>query len=236
MWVPTIVSIVLYLQKNGTNESPLFFVLTLIVISNMLGAFAIFALVFIHWKKGQDWWLKISPYLFGFLLFFVYLIMPVINVIVISSVMIDPNIKIKEYDTNSYIIFFLILYTIRVVEFLTWVRKSVFDDARTYLMNRELLEGKDMDELQRELITCQQNAQNDASAKVKLNIVKMQLNEKASYLMKERVYGSGESRIGKSIEFTNDIYSLCFVAQAADEVMDKLFDVVRGKHLNKWKE
>ena len=51
MWVPTIVSIVLYLQKNGTNESPLFFVLTLIIISNVLGAFAIFSLVFIL-EKG----------------------------------------------------------------------------------------------------------------------------------------------------------------------------------------
>jgi len=212
MWVPTIVSIVLYLQKNGTNESPLFFVLTLIVISNVLGAFAIFSLVFIHWKKGQDWWLKISPYLFGFLLFFVYLIMPVTNIIVIVAVMIDPNIKIKEYDTNSYIIFFLTLYTIRVVEFLTWIRKSVLDDARTYLNNRELLQEKNVDQLQQELITCQQIAKDDASANVKLNILRMQLNEKASYMTKERVYGSGECRIGKSIEFTNDIYSLCFVA------------------------
>ena len=53
---------------------------------------------------------------------------------------------------------------------------------------------------------------------------------------KTRAYGQGECRIGKSMEFSEDIYSLCFVSQAADDVMDPLFDVIEGRHLNKWDE
>lgn len=38
------------------------------------------------------------------------------------------------------------------------------------------------------------------------------------------------------MEFSEDIYSLCFCAQAANDVMDPLFDAVKGRHLNKWDE
>lgn len=125
----------------------------MIVISNLLGAAAIFVLVFIHWKKGADWWLKISPYLFGSLLFFVFLIMPLANIIVAVILIITPNISLLNQMIESYVVFFLVLYSIRVIEFLTWVRKSVFDDARTYLSSREMMEDKGVEELEQELVT-----------------------------------------------------------------------------------
>ena len=136
MWVPTIISIVLYYQKDGSNQSPLFFQLTVIVVSNVLGAPAIFVLVFIHWKKGSVWYQKISPYIFGSLLFFVFLLMPLLNIIIAVILIIDPNISLLNQQIESYVVFFLVLYSIRVIEFFTWVRKSVFDDARTFLSSR----------------------------------------------------------------------------------------------------
>ena len=33
------------------------------------------------------------------------------------------------------------------------------------------------------------------------------------------------------MEFSEDIYSLCFCSQASDEIMDPLFDPVKGRHL-----
>ena len=51
------------------------------------------------------------------------------------------------------------------------------------------------------------------------------------YMKRTRGYGQGEMRIGKSLEFTEDIFSLCFCVQLDDYLLDPLFDVVKGKIL-----
>jgi len=96
MWVPTLISVVLFLQKDGTNDSPLFFQLTIILASNLLGAVCIFILVFIHWKKGSEMWLRVSPYIFGSLLFIAFLVMPGINVVIAIALMIAPSINLVD--------------------------------------------------------------------------------------------------------------------------------------------
>lgn len=55
------------------------------------------------------------------------------------------------------------------------------------------------------------------------------LGERLPYLTRERGYGQGEVRIGSSLGCGNDIYSLGFIAQIADTIMDKHFDVIKGE-------
>lgn len=125
-----------------------------------------------------------SPYVFGGLLFFVFLIMPMVNIIIAVVLIIDPRIKLIDQQIESYVIFFMTLYIIRVVEFFTWIRKSIFDDARTFLSSGNLVKNKTEVELEKELLLCESEMKNDASMQVKFNQVKQELNEKASYLKK----------------------------------------------------
>ena len=98
--------------------------------------------------------------------------MPLLNVVIAVILIIDPNISLLNQQIESYVVFFLVLYTIRIIEFFTWVRKSVFDDARTFLSSRQLISNKTENELEAELIQCEQERKNDASMQVKMNIVK----------------------------------------------------------------
>lgn len=85
---------------------------------------------------------------------------------------IDPDISLVDQQIESYVVFFLVLYTIRIIEFFSWIRKSIFDDARTFLSSRGLMEKKNVNELELELIQIEAEAKNDASLSVKINIVK----------------------------------------------------------------
>jgi uncharacterized protein YegL len=98
--------------------------------------------------------------------------MPLLNIVIAVILIIDPNISLLNQQIESYVVFFLVLYTIRIIEFFTWVRKSVFDDARTFLSSRQLISNKTENELEAELIQCEQESKNGASMQVKMNIVK----------------------------------------------------------------
>ena len=46
----------------------------------------------------------------------------------------------------------------------------------------------------------------------KVQQIEYELNEKASYLKRDRAYGQGTVRIGRAMEFSEDIYSLTFAS------------------------
>lgn len=58
------------------------------------------------------------------------------------------------------------------------------------------------------------------------------LLEKVSYLDRPRGYGQGDVRVGEHIDVGEDIYSLGFISQISDEIMDKHFDVIKGELIN----
>lgn len=120
----------------------------MIVVSNILGAAAMFVLVFVHWKKGSELWLRISPYIFGTLLIFAFVIMPFFNVALSVYLIIDSSIALVDQQIESYVVFFQFLYLIRIFEFFTWIRKSIFDDARTWLSSRAVIHNKNVTELE----------------------------------------------------------------------------------------
>jgi hypothetical protein len=43
---------------------------------SMVDAIIIGILLFVHWRKGAAWWTNISPYIFGFLTFYDYILIP----------------------------------------------------------------------------------------------------------------------------------------------------------------
>lgn len=132
----------------------------------------------------------------------------------------------------SYGVFYIVLFTIRIFEFCAWIRKTVLQDARAYLKSRD--EPKmTVKELEEELEQCNIKLHIDSSYSARADLLKERLNENLGYLERSRGYGQGEVRIGKSMEFSEDIYSLCFVACVSNEIMDLYFDAVEGKHIDR---
>lgn len=50
-----------------------------------------------------------------------------------------------------------------------------------------------------------------------------------SYFERERGYGQGDIRIGHSLEMDDSVYSLGFLSQLTDEIIDERFDVITGE-------
>lgn len=65
--------------------------------------------------------------------------------------------------------------------------------------------------------------------KASINMRKEILGEKMPYMTRDRGYGQGDVRIGSVLGVGDDIYSLGFIAQIKDEIMDKHFDVIKGE-------
>ena len=53
---------------------------------------------------------------------------------------------------------------------------------------------------------------------------------------RDRGYGQGMVRIGTILGVGDDIYSLGFISQISDEIMDKHFDVIKGELIEEEKE
>jgi hypothetical protein len=96
-----------------------------------------FILIFVHWKKGPKVWRQISPYVYFSLIVFAYVLMPLANLVLGAYLWIAPNIDLQAEMLESYIVFCIVLYTIRLFEFFFIIRRTVLPDARTYLANIE---------------------------------------------------------------------------------------------------
>jgi hypothetical protein len=128
-----IVSCFLFFQANDTNSGSLFWQLEVILLSNIIAAFCITFLIFVHWKKGAEWWLKISYIVFYVLLLTNYVILPLVNVGIFVFFIIAPAINLKDETIESYVIFINIICLLRLIEYATLVRRSVLLDARIYI-------------------------------------------------------------------------------------------------------
>ena len=56
------------------------------------------------------------------------------------------------------------------------------------------------------------------------------------YLERERGYGNGIVRIGEYLELEEDIYSLGFVSQISNQLIEKHFDVIKGDLIDETNE
>jgi hypothetical protein len=62
-----------------------------------------------------------------------YLILPIINIFVALYLIIDPKVNLKNIAAESYVAFFLVVSTGRVLEYITLIRRTVVLDAKNYL-------------------------------------------------------------------------------------------------------
>mgnify|MGYP006082051517 CR=1 FL=1 len=65
-------------------------------------------------------------------------------------------------------------------------------------------------------------------ARYRAAIIKEQLHMTESYFERDRGYGQGNYRIGQSLEMEDSIYSLGFLSQLEDVIIDPKFDVISG--------
>lgn len=130
----------------------MFWQLKMIVASNFISVVCITFLIFVHWKKGPAWWLKISDKVFFFFLLMNYIIIPTVNNIATIYFILDPNINLKTHSIESYIIFFNVICFMRMIEYVTIVRRTVLLDAKVFIQIREEQNQKSADELKEELL------------------------------------------------------------------------------------
>ena len=198
----------------------------MIVGSNIISIFCITFLIFVHWKKGPAWWLRVSDKVFFLLLLTNYILLPLINNVALLYFIIDPNIDLKNHTIESYIVFFNVICFMRIVEYLTIVRRTVLLDARIFLQARAEQQEKSAEEIRSELL---QEGQATNEQKALRHAQKEILDEKSSYLERERGYGQGEVRVGDYLRVGEDIYSLGFISQISDKILDVHFDVIAGR-------
>ena len=137
--VPFLVSSFLYFSPNGTNQGFLFVQLTIIFLSNLISLISITYLIFIPWKKGPAWYLKISHIIVYILLITNYLIIPIANLGLAIFFIVDPSYDLKNQSVQSWVVFFNIVCFSRILEFFTMIRRTVLIDAKNYLAARAAL-------------------------------------------------------------------------------------------------
>lgn len=110
----------------------------MILVSNYLSLAAITYLIFVPWKKGPEWYLKVSPKIFFSLVYVNYIILPVINIAVMIYFTVNPKYQLKLLPLESWVVFFTIICFSRLIEFFASLKKIFLDDARIYLETRKI--------------------------------------------------------------------------------------------------
>lgn len=117
-WIPFFISTYLKIQPNRTNVGFLKLQLNTILAFNIISATSITFLVFIEWKKGPKWYLKVSPLIFFTLTLLNFIIVPVANIgFFIYFCFINKGFLVKEIFIESWVVFFVVVSFSRIFEF-----------------------------------------------------------------------------------------------------------------------
>ena len=108
-------------------------------MSTLISLFSITYLIFVPWKKGPAWYLKISHIIVYILLITNYLIIPIANLGLAVFFIVDPIYDLKNQTVQSWVVFFNVVCFSRVLEFFTMIRRTVLIDAKNYLAARAAL-------------------------------------------------------------------------------------------------
>jgi hypothetical protein len=92
----------------------------------------------VPWKKGPEWYLKISPKIFFVLVYMNYVILPLGNMGLSVFFTVDPKYDLKTIPLESWVVFFTVVCFSRLTEFFSSIKKIVMDDARIYIETRKL--------------------------------------------------------------------------------------------------
>jgi hypothetical protein len=89
-------------------------------------------MIFVSYKKGPKWWTNISYFVFKIGLILVYVLIPAFNLISCTCIYALPKFVLTDNPISSWVIFWTILCTHRILEFFTVIRKSLLLDARIH--------------------------------------------------------------------------------------------------------
>ena len=177
---------------------------------------AISYLIFVPWKKGPELYLKISPYIYYCTVYTNYIILPLLNILLTIIYSCLPSTNLKVLPQESWVIFVTVINVTRLIEYYSSLKKIVFDDARIYLETRRLKqERNDIEELV-----------DESNQKL---FIEMKNNECTDYLKRIRIYGEGDVRVGSALRLKNDIYSIGFIVQIRNDIMDEHLDINQKK-------
>lgn len=122
-----------FAPTTRNEKGALAFQLNTILASNYMSLFAIAYLIFCPWKKGPEWYLKFSPFLFYSMMYLNYVILPAFNFGLFVYFTANPNYDLVTFPLESWIVFFSIICFTRITEFFFSLKKIVMDDARIYI-------------------------------------------------------------------------------------------------------
>lgn len=203
------------------------------MVSNYLSLFCITFLIFVPWKKGPEWYLKISPKIFLILVYMNYVILPLGNMGLSVFFTVNPKYDLKAIPLESWVVFFTVVCFSRLTEFFSSIKKIVMDDARIYIETRRLKLAGQLEENQ--LSPLSNLSRFDDKRRQKMALIELK-NDEETYMNRKRNYGEGEKRIGKSFELGEDIYSIGFMSQIRDDIMKRFLDITTGKLIIKEEE
>lgn len=109
-------------------------------------------LIFVPWKKGPAWYLKISDKIFYIMLLTNYIILPAVNNIATCYFIFNPDINLKQESIESYIIFFNIVCFMRLIEYFIIVRRTVLLDAKNFMSIKADMEAKTAEQIEEEML------------------------------------------------------------------------------------
>lgn len=85
-------------------------------------------IIFVTWKRGPTWYLRISPYIYFLAMFTNYILLPLFNLGVFLYFTIHPDYDLKQEPLESWVIFFCIVCFSRLIEYVSTVRKLLSED------------------------------------------------------------------------------------------------------------
>jgi hypothetical protein len=119
--------------------------MTIILFSNYVSLIAITYLIFIPWKKGPEWYLKFSPYVFYTMTYLNFLILPIMNIGITIYYSANPNYILRKIPVESWVVFFTIICVTRLIEYFSSLKKILLDDARIFLETKKFKEEGRLD-------------------------------------------------------------------------------------------
>ena len=184
--------------------------LFIIFCTQFLSIILVIFLTFVHWKKGSKCWLRISPILFFVFLIALYIILPAIALCCVAYSCITKKL-VEEFEfIYIFLVFLAVINIMRIVQFASNIRKTILLESRIYLQCKGELEELGEEDLRWKLLKSIEESQTQRRVYLKIPVIKTFLDKKLPYVEKSRGFGTGELRIGTSLEFEKDIFSLVF--------------------------
>lgn len=106
--------------------------LVVILFSNIISVFCITVMVFVSYKTGPEWWLKISLKVFKILVWVNYIVVPFSNLVALVVLVAIRKKEIFDDIASSWVVFWAVLCVFRIIEFFTTIRHSIIRDASNY--------------------------------------------------------------------------------------------------------